>query len=179
MLVKNEIPQQKFQVMSDFELKVLQRVRLRIKSFTTCQTLKKNLVLESILFEEKNIFKKQDFEEKIFFKKQLLEKVSHTKISGRFNLPRKLRKFCVLRTFLKSTILKKIFFLKITTLNVNFFLKSMILNEKVFVKIMIFNLQFFVLSDFEFIFFRLIKFRINFFYNASDFKSTFLQRARF
>ena len=72
------------------------------------------------------------------------------------------------KLFLKSTISTK-----------TFFLKSMTLTEKVFVKSVILN---------EF-FFRVVRFRINFFttrqnlnqlfYIASDFDSTFLQRVRF
>ena len=34
---KNQISQKKFKNFLDFELKILQRVRFRIKSFTTCQ----------------------------------------------------------------------------------------------------------------------------------------------
>ena len=62
-----------------------------------------------------------------------------------------MRKFCVLRAILESTIL-----------NVNFFLKSMILIEKVFVKSMILNEIFCVLSDFELNFFHLVGFEIKF-----------------
>ena len=70
-------------------------------------------------------------------------------------------KFCVLRAYLKSTILKKKNFFKSTTLK-KFFLKSKILNEKVFVKSVISNKLFFVFSDFESKSFRRVRFQINF-----------------
>ena len=63
-------------------------------------------------------------------------------------------------------------------LNKKLFLKSMFLNKN-FVKSMIFNQIFFVFWDFESKFFRLVRFRVNFFYNASDFKSFFWTRVRF
>ena len=75
-----------------------------------------------------------------------------------FISPRKMRKFCVLRALVKSTISKKIFFLKSMIMNKIFFLKSMILNKKIFVKRMILDRKIFV---------------------SSDFVSTFLQRVRF
>ena len=85
-----------------------------------------------------------------------------------------MRKFCVLRAlskstiwkkkiFLKSMILKKKIFLKSTILKKKLFLKSMILNEKVFVRSMILKQKLFVLSVSESKFFRLVRFRINFF----------------
>ena len=40
LLVKKEIPKQKFQVLSDFELKILQRVGFWNRNFTTRQILK-------------------------------------------------------------------------------------------------------------------------------------------
>ena len=71
------------------------------------------------------------------------------KITFWFNLPRKMRKLCVLRAISKSTILKTK-------------LESMILKKKVFVKRMISNEKIFILSDFESILFRRVRFQINF-----------------
>ena len=73
------------------------------------------------------------------FELETHKKFCTQKIMFWFNLPLEMRKFCVLRAFLKGTILKKKIFLKSTNLNVKFFLKSMILNEKVFVESKIFN----------------------------------------
>ena len=73
-----------------------------------------------------------------------------------------MRKSCISRAFLKSTILKKIFFLKSTILNVKIFLLSMILNEKVSLKGVISNLKYSVLSDIELKLFGLVRFRIKF-----------------
>ena len=39
MLIKNESPKQKFQTLSDFKTKILQRVRFQNKLFTTLQIL--------------------------------------------------------------------------------------------------------------------------------------------
>ena len=47
-----------------------------------------------------------------FLKSMILQKVCTQKITFCFNLPRKMRKFCVLRAYLRSLILKKTFFLK-------------------------------------------------------------------
>ena len=59
-------------------------------------------------FEEKSVFKKHGFEEKFIFKKQISKKFLHTKnLVLTLVLPRKMRKFCVLSAYLKSTILKK------------------------------------------------------------------------
>ena len=69
-----------------------------------------------------------------------------------------MRKFCVLRAILKSTIWKKKLFLKNTTLKKKNFLKSMILNEKLSVKSMTLNKNFFELSDFEQSFFCRVRF---------------------
>ena len=63
-------------------------------------------------FEEKNIFKKHDFEEKNNFEKRIVKKFCTQKITFLFNLPRKMRKSCVLRAILKVTILKNFFFPK-------------------------------------------------------------------
>ena len=123
---------------ADFGLKFLRRVRFWIKNFTTRQILKKNIILKSM------ILKKNNFSEstilKFFWKKStILKKICSQKITFCFNLPRKMRKFYVLRAYLDSTILKKKEFLKSMILKKNFFLKSMILNEIVFVKSMILN----------------------------------------
>ena len=87
----------------------------------------------------------------------ILKKICTQKITFCLILPRKKRKFCVSRAYLKSTILKKNNFKK-QDFKEKIFLKSMILNEKVFVKSVILNKNFFLLSDFV---------------------STFLQRVRF
>ena len=47
LLVKNEIPNQKFQASGDFKRNFLQRVRIQNKSFTTCQILKQNFHIVS------------------------------------------------------------------------------------------------------------------------------------
>ncbi len=108
----------------------------------------------------------------IFLKSTILKNIFTQKITLCLLLPRNLRKFCVLRAFLKSTILKKKFFLKSTILKKNFFSKSTILNnffckkhgfeEKFFVKSMILNKIFSSCQILN-----------QHFYNASDFKSTF------
>ena len=77
-----------------------------------------------------------------------------------FNLPRKMRKLCVLRALSKSTILKKN--LESMISKKKNFLESMILNKKIFVKKMILNEKIFVLSDFESKFSRRVRFQINF-----------------
>ena len=82
---KNQILEKRFQNLSDFELKILQRVRFRIKKFTTRQILNKNFYNASDFEEEEN-FKKHDFEKKLY-----------TKITFCLILPRKMRRFCVLR----------------------------------------------------------------------------------
>ena len=122
----------KFYDASDFELKFLQRVRFWRINFQRARFWRN---LKSTILKKK-----------IFLKSTILKKICTQKITFCLILLRQMRKFCVSRAYLKSTILKK------------FFLKSMILNEKVFVKSVILNKNFFVLSDF---------------------KSTFLQRARF
>ena len=58
---------EKFQNLSDFEIKFLQRVRFSIKIFTTRQILNKKFYNASDL-EEKYTFKGDDFEE-FFFQK--------------------------------------------------------------------------------------------------------------
>ena len=128
----NQISEKKFQNLTDFDFKILQRVRFWIKNFTTRQIFNRKNYNASDFdekyffkkhdFEEKFIFKKHDFEEKFIFKKQdceeknilekqiLKKKIYTQKIAFWFFLPRKMRKFCVLRAILKSTILnKKIF----------------------------------------------------------------------
>ena len=60
-------------------------------------------------------------------------------------------------------ILKKKVFLKSMILKEEFSLKNKILKEKVFVRSIIWNYKFFDLLDFEWEFFRLVRFRINLF----------------
>ena len=112
-------------------MKFLQRVRFWIKNFTTPHILKKSIFLKSMILNKKILLKSTILEN--LFLKRRFKKNLHTKISFWFNLPRKIRKFCVLRAILKSTILKKNFFLRSMILNVIFFLKSMILNWNFFV----------------------------------------------
>ena len=95
---------------------------------------------------------------KYIFKKHDFEGVCTQKITFWFNLPRKMRQFCVLRAPLKSTILKKKLFLKKHGFEEKKISKSMILNEKVFVKSVILNKNFFVSSDFESKLFRRVRF---------------------
>ena len=80
------------------------------------------------------------------------------KLTFWFNFPLKMRKVCVLRASLKSTILKKKFFLKSKFLNVKICLKSMPLSENFFAKGMFSNENFFILSDFDLKFSRLVRF---------------------
>ena len=61
---KNQISERKFQNLSDFELKFLQRVRFWIKIFTTRQILNWNFYNASD-FESEYLFKKHDSEKKI------------------------------------------------------------------------------------------------------------------
>ena len=49
---------------------------------------------------------------KIFLKSTILKRICTQKITFCFNLPRKMRKFCVLRASLRRMILMKNFFLK-------------------------------------------------------------------
>ena len=107
---------------SDFTLKVFRRVRFWSKTFTTRQILKKSLILKSLILKKK-----------LFLKSTILKKTCIQKIKFWFSLPRKMRKFCVLRALLKCTILKKTKILQNTISKKKSFLKSMILSEKNFV----------------------------------------------
>ena len=60
------------------------------------------MILKKNKFFESTILKK-----KLFLKSTILIKICTQKITFWFNLPRKMRKFCILRTFLKSMILMK------------------------------------------------------------------------
>ena len=129
-------------------MKFLQRVKFWIKIFTTRhQILKKYIFLKSVIFKKK-FFKNTILKKKLILKSSLLKKFCTQRITFWFNLPRKMRKFWVLRAILKSTILKKKNFLEGMILNVIFFLKSMILIEKFFVESFILDETFFS-SDFE------------------------------
>ena len=66
---------------------------------------------------------------KLFLKSPILKKICTQKITFCLILPRKMRKFCVLRAFLESMILKKKILLKSTILMKKIFLKSTILNK--------------------------------------------------
>ena len=90
-----------------------------------------------------------------------------------------MRRFCVLRALLKSTILRKKLFLQSTVLKKKNFLKSMILNEKVFVKSGILKKIFLVLSDFELQFFTTRQILNQIFKHATDFGLNISKRVRF
>ena len=100
------------------------------------------------------------FRKKNFLKSTILKNNCTKKIKFWFNLPRKMRKLCVLRAISKSTILKKK--LESMILKKKYFLESTILKKKVFVKRMTLNERIFVLSDFESKIFRRVRFQINF-----------------
>ena len=78
LLVENEIPNQKFEGLSDFKTKYLQPVRFQINFFTTRQILKqifhnvsffKSEVLKRFRYRFKRIIQKSDFEQKYAFEK--------------------------------------------------------------------------------------------------------------
>ena len=135
-----QILSQNFYNASDFELTILRRVRFWWKFF----------------------FKKHDFEEEIFFKSRFLKKFCIQKITFWFILPRKMRKFWVLRAYLQSTILKKVF-LNSMILKKKVFLKSIILNKKFLVKSMILNRKIFVLSNFVSKFLQRVRFWLEYY----------------
>ena len=123
----------KFQVLSDFELKTLRRVRFYMNFFTTRQILdwKKHNVLD---FEFKILrrvrlwrkmfffFKKHDFEEKIIFKKEILKKnrTQKTRFDSIYTVKCAIFAFTInfkehdfeKRIVLRSTNLKNFFFKK-------------------------------------------------------------------
>ena len=108
---------------------------------------------------------RQILKKNLFLNSTILKKICTQKSTFWLNLPRKIRKLCVLREVLKSTISMKKKFLKSMILKKKHFLKSMIFNKKVFVKSMVF------------IFFWQILYQL--FYNASDLELKILQRVRF
>ena len=140
-----------------------QRVRFWIKSFTTCQILLpwRKILPWKAWFWRKKFFKEHDFEEKFIYKNQILKKICTQNITFSFNLQRNIRLFCVLRTILKSTVLKKklspkcmilteIFFSKRDNFEWKSFCKKAWFWIKKFSCWQISNHQFFpVLSDFE------------------------------
>ena len=95
---------------------------------------------------------------KLFSKSTILKKNCTKKITFCLILPRKMRKFCFLRAYSKSTILKKKLNLKSTISKKNFFSKKHDFERKSFCK----------KRDFA-----------NFFFVLSVFVSTFSQRVRF
>ena len=92
-----QIFNQKFYKASDFELKVLRRVRFQIKIFTTRQILKKNKFLKSLILKKKLFLRNTILKKKLFLKSTILKKICTQKITFCFILPRKTRRFCVLR----------------------------------------------------------------------------------
>ena len=116
------------------------------------------------MISKKNKFSKSTIlKKKLILKRTILKKNCTQKITLCLILPRKMRKFCVLRAYIKSTILKKKLILESTFSKKKFFLKCMILNAIIFVKSVIWNKifsccqilnnNFFVVSDFESTFF--------------------------
>ena len=101
-----QILKQSFHNASDFGLKKRQRVRFWIKNFTTRQISKKNIYLKSMIllgiFFKKHVLRKNYFWKADFQKKRCTQIMTFW-----FNLPLKMRNFCVLRAILKSTILRK------------------------------------------------------------------------
>ena len=59
LLVRNEIPNQKFLLLSDFKTKFSQRVRFQIKFLTTCHILNQNFYNMSDL--DQKFYNKSDF----------------------------------------------------------------------------------------------------------------------
>ena len=70
---KNQISEKKFQNLSDFELKLLQRVRFRIKNSTTRQILNEIIFLKSLILKNKIILKSMVVNEKVFVKSMILK----------------------------------------------------------------------------------------------------------
>ena len=126
------------------------------------------------------------FEEKSIFKKQISKKNCTQKLTLWFSLHRKKRKLCVLRAFLKNTILMKKnskkhdFECKIFSKKHDFEWKSFFKKHDFeFFVLSDFEKKNFVLSDFELIFFSSRQILNQLLYNASVFISTFVQRACF
>ena len=97
----NQISEQKFQNLTDFELKILQRVRFWIKNFTTRQ-----------IFSQ-NIYNASDFDERFFLKSMIVKK----KIFLKSTILKQ-------KKFLKSLTLNKKLFLKSMILNKKFLWKD-------------------------------------------------------
>ena len=80
---------------------------LKKKVILKSMILKKNNLLKSMILK-KNIFLKSMISKKNkFLKSMILKKICRQKITFRCNLARKMRKFCVLRAYLKSMILRE------------------------------------------------------------------------
>ena len=137
----DQISEKKFQNLTDFDLKILQRVRFSTKIFTTRLILMKKRFFKKHDFEENNIFKKHDFDEKFIFKKHdfkekniltkqiLKKKFAHKKSRFDSFYTVKCANFVFYVQFWKAQFWgKKI--LNSMILNKKFFLKSMILNKK-------------------------------------------------
>ena len=92
---------------SDFQSKYLQRVWFWLKIFFLNHDFEEEKNFKKHDFEEKIIFKKHDFEETIILKGRFWKNFCTQNITFWFILPGKMRKSCVLRAILKSTILKK------------------------------------------------------------------------
>ena len=79
---------------------------------------------------------------KVFVKSMISKKIAHKKIAFCLILPRKMRKFCVLRVLSKSTILKKKNNFKKHDFKEKNFCKKQGFEEKFFVKSMVLNKNF-------------------------------------
>ena len=111
---KNQIPEKIFYNVSHSELKFLQRVRFWIKFFTTRQILywkfydasafEEKYFLKSRNLKKKSILKSTILKKKLFLKSRIWKKFCTQKITLWLFLPRGMRKFFVLRAYLKGTI---------------------------------------------------------------------------
>ena len=137
---KNQISEKFFYNASDSELKFSQRVRFWIKFFTTRQILSykfydasdfgENCFLKSMTLKKKLILESTILKKKIFLRSRFWKNSCTQKVTFWLILPSRMRKLCVLRAYLKSTILKKKLILKSTFLKRKKFLKSTILKKK-------------------------------------------------
>ena len=144
----------------------------------------KNIFLKSTISKNNINLKSTILRKKLFLKSRFWKKFCTQKITSSFLLPHKLRKFCVLRALLKSTILKKKFFLKSMILKKKNIFKKHNFEEKIIFKKHDFEWKSFCKKhDFDIKFFRLVRFWIKLFttfqilnenfYNVSDFESIF------
>ena len=137
--------------MSDFELKILKRVRFWIRNFPTRQISKKKIFLRSMFLKKK--FLRSTTFKKIVVEKQIWKRLLHTK-----------NQFSVHFTPWIAQILRFTRIFKKHDFEEKLFLKSMILNVNFFSKKHAFEWKFFcVKHDFQLNFFCLVRFWIKFF----------------